>query len=264
MRLCVFALPLLLLFYTCPGNKPAGATTTVTNSKAVGDDTMLKKQIANTYNSYRNLFSKVEPPYLIDLDTVGQDYFYADSSGVISDSLGNRLTDRLIPKEMARTWITDSTYLETKGEQVDWITSFDKFFAPDNSGWYTLLPSIRIESPDLDFLFILKYVQTSFTNGGFTTVYLLTYTRDGRLKKIKDLGHCGYNTSRDMKDEGESFYLKRVTDTYTMQLAYKTIGKVDIVEKKTEEKEVSISGKREVNSTKRRVLYKKHKTIRLE
>lgn len=264
MRFHVLAL-LLLLFFSCHHYKSMAAGYTAAGTISGKSDSLSKNQSRpNTYPSYRSLFTQVKAPCRVDLDTIDQGYYFYDSIKGLTDSLGNAFSDRCVPKEMAKTWIADSSNLETKSEQVDWTTTFDKFFALDNFGWFSLRPAMRIESADFDFLFVLKYAQTSATNGGFTTVYLLKYTKDGRLKKIKDIGRYGYYTTHDRKDEENYSYSKRTTDTYTMQLRYRTAGKLDIMEQETEETELSISGKKEVNKTTRKVLYKKHKTIGLQ
>lgn len=260
----VFVLSSILLLVACHRDKPARPEIIAPTVTVVSTDSLPKKKaIANTYANYRQLFTKIDIPYTVDLDTIGQGYYFYDSVKGLTDSLGNPYSARFIPKEMAKAWIADSSNLETKGELVDWGPGFDEFFAPDNFGWFTLQPSVRIESADFDFLFILKYAQVSATNGGFSTVYLLTYTKDGRLKKVKSIGRFGNYSTKEVKDMDNYFYFKQTTDIYAMKLIYKTAGKVELIEQKNEEIDLSISGKRELKSNTHKLIYRKHKVIRL-
>ena len=250
---------LLLLFTACNTNKEkykTGNNIITFNTKSQ----FLVPEKEN-YSDFKELFKKVYLPFTFNTDSLDNGYFYGMNDDIY-DSTGNSMSETLIPRYMVKRWILGASRNNKRDELNIFMKdqNLDRYYN-DEFYWQTITPFIRFELADKDILYVMIYNQTSYTNGGFTRLWAVKYSKHGDIISSKAIGYYGYYETKDIKDDGNIETWKRTTDNTSMQVNVFSSDKISVTSTKTREIEVQIYGDVEKEYTTRKLLEKKNEMI---
>lgn len=249
----------LLLFTACNTNIEKYKTTN--NIITFNTKSQFLVPEKENYSDYKVLFKKVYLPFTFNTDSLDNGYFYGMNDD-ICDSIGNSMSETLIPRYMVKRWILGASKNNKRDELNVFMKdqNLDRYYN-DEFYWQTITPFIRFELADKDILYVMIYNQTSYMNGGFTCLWAVTYSKQGDIISSKAIGYYGYYETKDVKDDGNIETWKRTTDNTSMQVNVFSTDKIAVTSTKTREIEMQIYGDVEKDYTTRKMLDKKSEMI---
>lgn len=160
------------------------------------------------FKSFLSLFKKVELPYELKYGNFS-DFNQADpgiDSFVFKVSREDNLPFETIDPNNIKLWILGNG--NHSNELDKWLE--EHLDDPDNY-WHSITSGVYYENRSLDKYYVLIniYDQTSASNGGCYTEWLLEYDGEGIMNSCHKLGQEGYYSSRhiDFESGDGKFYL---------------------------------------------------------